>query len=172
MILAAKDVNTWILSVQYACCFGVELTVNNAAALYFQEEFGQSTESAAAIAGAFGLMNLFARGAGGFVSDVSNAALGMRGRLMWQSICLLCEGLLIILFANMNTLTSAIFLMTIFSIFVQASEGSTFGIVPYVNPPVTGSIAGAVLFGMIFRTYDYNTSFTYMGVIAAFSSIV
>ena len=24
------DVNTWILFVQYACCFGVELTMNNA----------------------------------------------------------------------------------------------------------------------------------------------
>ena len=27
---------------------------------------------------------------------------------------------------------------------VQAAEGSTYGIVPYVNPPVTGSIAGVV----------------------------
>jgi NNP family nitrate/nitrite transporter-like MFS transporter len=28
--------NTWILFIQYACCFGVELTMNNAAALYFK----------------------------------------------------------------------------------------------------------------------------------------
>ena len=27
----AVDINTWLLFIQYACCFGVELTVNNAA---------------------------------------------------------------------------------------------------------------------------------------------
>ena len=30
------DMNTWLLFIQYACCFGVELTMNNAAALYFK----------------------------------------------------------------------------------------------------------------------------------------
>ena len=33
----ALNFNTWLLFVQYACCFGVELTMNNAAALYFRE---------------------------------------------------------------------------------------------------------------------------------------
>lgn len=43
----ALNLNTWLLFLQYACCFGVELTMNNAAALYFRDEFGQSTEKAA-----------------------------------------------------------------------------------------------------------------------------
>jgi NNP family nitrate/nitrite transporter-like MFS transporter len=30
------DMNTWIMFIQYAACFGVELTMNNAAALYFR----------------------------------------------------------------------------------------------------------------------------------------
>jgi NNP family nitrate/nitrite transporter-like MFS transporter len=34
--VASMNSNTWILFVQYACCFGVELTMNNAAALYFK----------------------------------------------------------------------------------------------------------------------------------------
>ena len=34
----ALNFNTWLLFVQYACCFGVELTMNNAAALYFREK--------------------------------------------------------------------------------------------------------------------------------------
>lgn len=33
---ASMNGNTWILCIQYACCFGVELTMNNAAALYFK----------------------------------------------------------------------------------------------------------------------------------------
>lgn len=34
--IASLDWNTWLLFIQYACCFGVELTMNNAAALYFR----------------------------------------------------------------------------------------------------------------------------------------
>ena len=72
----ALNINTWLLFIQYACCFGVELTMNNAAALYFVDRFGQSTEAAAAIASIFGWMNLFARGMGGYSSDKANAYSG------------------------------------------------------------------------------------------------
>merc|ERR1712113_770477 len=92
----ALNFNTWLLFIQYACCFGVELTMNNAAALYFVEEFGQSTESASAIASIFGWMNLFARGLGGFCSDKLNAKMGMRGRLWTQTVLLACEGALVL----------------------------------------------------------------------------
>lgn len=68
--------NTWLLFVQYACCFGVEITMNNGAALYFKEQFGLSTESAAAIASIFGWMNLFARALGGYFSDKVNVRYG------------------------------------------------------------------------------------------------
>ena len=61
---ACQNWNVWILLIQYACCFGVEVTMTNATALYFQDEFGQTTVSAAAIASVFGFMNLFARGLG------------------------------------------------------------------------------------------------------------
>ena len=57
----AMNINTWILFLQYGCCFGVELTMNNAAASYFKSRFELTTESAAAIASIFGWMNLFAR---------------------------------------------------------------------------------------------------------------
>jgi len=50
----ALNLNSWILFIQYGRCFGVKLTMNNAAALYFVEEVGQSTESASAIASIFG----------------------------------------------------------------------------------------------------------------------
>lgn len=169
----AFNFNTWILFLQYACCFGVELTMNNAAALYFKDEFGQSTESAAAIASIFGWMNLFARGLGGFSSDKANARWGMQGRLLVQSVLLVAEGLLVILFANTGSLGIAILVMVFFSLFVQAAEGSTYGIVPYVDPPSTGSIAGivgaggnvgAVCFGLGFRQLEYFEAFILMAV--------
>ena len=72
----ALNFNTWLLFIQYACCFGVEITMNNAAALYFSQKFDLRTEKAAAAASIFGWMNIFARGCGGFVSDKMNARLG------------------------------------------------------------------------------------------------
>merc|ERR1719183_2852800 len=131
---AGKNLNTWILFVQYACSFGVELTMNNAAALYFRDTLGESVESAAAIASIFGFMNLFARGLGGYLSDRVNKKYSMRGRLWVQIGLMAIEGALIIVFSRTNDLAGAIITMTIFSIFVQACEGSTYSIVPYQRP--------------------------------------
>jgi NNP family nitrate/nitrite transporter-like MFS transporter len=164
--------NTWLLGFQYGCCFGVEITMIQAAALYFHEEFGQSTEAAAAIASIFGWMNLFARGIGGFSSDMANAGLGLRGRLICQVIFLCLQGSLVVVFSYTQTLGGAIFVMMIFSIFVQASEGSTYGIVPYVNPEFTGSISGlvaaggnlgGVAFSLLFRSLRDRDAFLWMG---------
>jgi NNP family nitrate/nitrite transporter-like MFS transporter len=138
------NINTWLLFVQYACCFGVELTMNNAAALYFREEFDQSTESASAIASIFGWMNLFARGLGGFISDKLNARMGMKSRIWAQTICLAVEGAMVLIFANTGNLAGSIVVLVFFSVFVQAAKGTSYGIVPYVDPPNTGSIAGII----------------------------
>lgn len=156
----AIDFNTWLLYFQYACCFGVELTMNNYTATYFVDKFGLTTETASAIASIFGFMNIFARGAGGFTSDKFFAGYGMRGRIFWHGTTLILEGICIFIFASLESLWAAILLLTIFSIFVQAAEGSTYGIVPYVNPSAPGAVAGivgaggptgAVLFGLGFR---------------------
>eukprot|EP00980_Cylindrotheca_fusiformis_P028863 scaffold22661_cov200-Cylindrotheca_fusiformis.AAC.2 len=169
---AASNFNTWLLFVQYACCFGVELTMNNAAALYFHNKFPLTTEEAGAIASVFGWMNLFARGLGGWYSDVMNKKVGMKGRLYVQLIFLLCEGGLVLLFANSDSLMGAVLIMIIFSVFVQAAEGSTYGIVPYVDPPYTGSVSGivgaggnvgAVGFGLGFRELNDRDAFFIMG---------
>lgn len=164
----AMNVNTWILFVQYACCFGVELTMNNAAASYFRTKFELQTESAAAIASIFGWMNLFARGVGGFVSDKMNSKMGMRGRLIWQGCLLIVEGVMVFIFANSNTLAVAIVIMVIFSSIVQSAEGSTYGIVPYVNPPVTGSIAGVVGAGGNLGAVGFGLGFRQLETLQAF----
>jgi len=176
----AMNLNTWILFVQYACCFGVELTMNNAAALYFKDEFDLTTETAAAIASIFGWMNLFARGLGGYLSDKANARIGMRGRLWVHTLCLAGEGALVLVFANTPSLGSAIAVMVFFSLCVQAAEGTSFAIVPYVDPPSTGSISGivgaggnvgAVLFGLGFRNLSYHDAFFLMGFVCDFGIV-
>jgi NNP family nitrate/nitrite transporter-like MFS transporter len=177
----AMNLNTWWLFVQYACCLGVELTTNNAASLYFIDVFDMSTEQAGAIASLFGWMNLFARGVGGYVSDKVNKTHGMRGRIAWQTVCLLLEGGMVIVFAHTRVLGLSIFVLVVFSSFVQAAEGSTYGIVPYVNPTATGSIAGivraggncgAVAFGFAFRELSYYWAFIIMGCCIIASSLM
>jgi len=135
---AIQNRNVVLLLVQYACCFGIEITMTNATALYMREEFGQSTASAAAIASTFGFMNLFARGLGGYGSDFWNSRFGTHGRVGWQSFTLFMEGVGIVIFAYADTLIGSIFSLIFLSLWVQCAEGSTYGIVPYVNRRFTG----------------------------------
>jgi MFS transporter, NNP family, nitrate/nitrite transporter len=125
---AASDFNTWVLAVQYACSFGMELTMTSAAALYFHEVFGLSREAAAAIASVFGWLNLFARGLGGALSDMWMQRYGMRGRLWIQTICLIGEGIFVLVFSHSKSLGGSIVSLVIFSLFVQAADGTCFGI--------------------------------------------
>lgn len=167
----AINFNTWILFLQYAGCFGVELTLDNAAALYFHDQFGLTTETAALVASLFGWMNIFSRGLGGFVSDLCFAKLGMRGRILIQTLLLAAEGVLVIIFANQLSLGNAIAAMVFFSLFCQMGCGSTYALVPYVDPPATGAISGivsaggnigAVCYQLIFRQLGYKDSFLIM----------
>jgi len=177
---AAKDIRVWALFVVYAACFGVELTINNIAAIYFFDTFSLNLATAGLIAGLFGLMNLFARTLGGVFSDLFARNGGLKGRVRWLFIALLCEGVALIGFAQMQTLAVAIGIMLVFSLFVQMAEGATFGVVPFINKKALGAVAGivgaggnagAVAAGFLFRSesLSYQQGLFYLGlaVIAA-----
>ena len=75
-------------------------------------------------------------------------------------IILIIEGVLLIIFARQNHIGSAIPCLVAWSFFVQAAEGATFGIVPYVCPEGLGGVCavvgawgniGAVLWGLTFK---------------------
>jgi hypothetical protein len=79
------------------------------------------------------------------VGSILSNDITLCGRLWVQTILLLGEGVLVLVFANSNTLSGSIIVMIFFSALVQAAEGSSYGIVLYVDPPATRSIAGVVL---------------------------
>jgi NNP family nitrate/nitrite transporter-like MFS transporter len=141
---SGATINTWVLYAQYAASFGVELVMNNAAVLYFSDEFGLSTKDAYTIGFCYGSMNIFARALGGMSSDWLNMRMGMRGRLWLVSILLILEGSMILVFSFAESLAGAVVIMCIFSIFTQAAEGAIYGVVPYVTKLYTGSVAGLV----------------------------
>ncbi|KAJ8611042.1 hypothetical protein CTAYLR_009877 [Chrysophaeum taylorii] len=186
MKVGFSNINSWLLGVQYACCFGVELHVNNIAATYFAigEGFHVGVIDAGLIASLFGWMNLFARSSGGFFSDYGNKMAGMRGRMWAHTICLFLEGVLLIVFSRMKTLPGAIPCLVVFSFFVQASEGTSFAIVPYVEPAALGGVCavvgawgniGAVAWGMLFLfgfTGNLGNGFATLGCIIIVSAFV
>lgn len=178
---AAKDYRVWALFLVYAACFGVELTINNIAALYYFDEFGLSLKTAGIIAGLFGLMNIFARTLGGMFSDKFAKKFGLQGRVKFLFMVLLLEGFALMLFSQMSVLILAIFSMILFSLFTQMSEGATFGIVPFVSKKSLGSVAGivgaggnagAVAFGFLFRSeLSTQQALFYLGCFVTVTSV-
>jgi len=142
--LAVKDKRVWALFFVYAACFGIELTINNVAALYYADRFKLGIATAGLVAGLFGLMNIFARTLGGYISDKFVRKGGLRGRVQWLFIALLAEGFALMLFSRMGVLALAIPAMILFSLFVQMSEGATYSIVPFVNKKALGAVSGIV----------------------------
>ncbi len=142
--LAARDYRVWALFLVYAACFGIELTINNIAAIYYMDSFGLGLKTAGLVAGLFGLMNIFARTLGGFISDRFVRTQGLKGRVRWLFIALFVEGIALLLFSQMRVLALAIPAMIVFSLFVQMSEGATFSVVPFINKKALGSVAGIV----------------------------
>src|ERR1700722_12157588 len=55
---AFTDKRVWSLAVLYAASFGIELTVDNFAALYYTDYFHLSLQMAGLVASSFGMMNL------------------------------------------------------------------------------------------------------------------
>jgi len=143
-LAACKDSRVWALFVIYGACFGIELTINNVAALYFTDYFGLGLAAAGVTAALFGLMNLFARTLGGLFGDKFGGKWGLKGRVFFLFLALFCEGLALMLFSQMTVLALAIPALILFSLFVQMSEGATFSVVPFINKKALGAVAGIV----------------------------
>ncbi|NGO88631.1 MAG: NarK family nitrate/nitrite MFS transporter [Halomonas sp.] len=172
---AARDIRVWALFVVYGLCFGVELTINNIAAIYFFDTFDLTLATAGLIAGLFGLMNIFARTLGGVFSDLFAKQAGLKGRVRWLFIALICEGIALIAFSQMHVLSMAIGIMLVFSLFVQMAEGATYGVVPFINKKALGAVAGivgaggnigAVSAAFLFRneSLSYQQGLFYLGI--------
>jgi len=180
---ACRDSRVWALALLYGCCFGIELTIDNYAALYFTDYFELSLTTAGFFAGTFGMMNLFARALGGIVSDRFGLRWGLRGRAMLLGATILCEGLGLILFSRMSWLPAAVASMMLAGLFVKMSNGATYSLVPFVNKKAIGAVAGivgaggnlgAVLAGFLFKSASitWPRAILILGSIVAVSSVV
>jgi len=142
---AVTNYRMWCLVATYGFCFGVELTVNNIIVSYLFDQFDLDLNVAGVLGACFGLMNLFARSLGGLVSDRMGNIYGMRGRLWALWILQTTEGgLCIVMGFLQNSLAGTMIVMILFSLFVQSSEGASYGIVPFVSKRSLGVVSGFV----------------------------
>ncbi|GMP82724.1 hypothetical protein CsSME_00036905 [Camellia sinensis var. sinensis] len=173
---AVKNYRGWILALTYGYCFGVELTIDNIISQYFYDRFDVNLHTAGIIAASFGLANVFSRPAGGLISDAMAKRFGMRGRIWALWIVQSMGGLFCVVLGLVGSLSASIAVMVVFSVFVQAACGLTFGIVPFVSRRSLGVVSGmtggggnmgAILTQVIFfrgSKYKTETGITLMGV--------
>eukprot|EP00210_Caulerpa_lentillifera_P009502 g9062.t1 len=145
MLIGMRNYRMWILTLTYGYCFGVELTMNNIIVQYFFDQFDVPLTTAGVLGALFGLMNIGARSIGGATSDYSAQVWGMRGRLWSLFIAQMIEGALCVVMGFLqDTLVGTIMCMICFSVFVQASEGASYGVVPFISKRALGIVSGFV----------------------------
>ncbi len=182
-IASFKDYRVWILFLAYAACFGIEITIDNIATLYFIDNFHLGLKEAGVIAGTFGMMNIFARALGGVFGDKAGKKFGLKGRIMILGAFLLCEGLGLMIFSAMETLPWAIATMLLFALFLKMSNGATYSVVPFINNKAIGAVSGivgaggnvgAVMAGFLFKseTISYRESLFIIGAVVIAVSVV
>jgi NNP family nitrate/nitrite transporter-like MFS transporter len=178
---ACRDYRVWVLFLAYGACFGIEITIDNIATLYFVDYFDLGLKEAGLIAGSFGMMNLFARALGGIFGDKAGNKFGLKGRMFVLGIFLFCEGLGIMLFSSMNVLPWAIGTMLLFALFLKMSNGATYSVVPFINKRAIGAVSGivgaggnvgAVLAGFLFAgKISYQESLFIIGIAVSVVSV-
>ena len=180
-LIVCCDARVWALFLIYGACFGIELTMNNIAALYFVDSFGLGLQAAGATAALFGLMNIFARTLGGMTGDFFGRCWGPDGRTTWLFMVVLCEGIALMLFSQARELMVAIPILVLFSLCVQMAEGATFAVVPFVRRESLGVVAGivgaggnagAVAAGFLFQgNIEWSTALLVLGGLVTLTSV-
>jgi MFS transporter, NNP family, nitrate/nitrite transporter len=179
---ACRDRRVWALFAIYGACFGIELTIDNIAVLYFVDYFdyfkqldaAESLKIAGLIAALFGGMNIFARALGGWIGDKCGKRWGLSGRVKWLFLAVFCEGIGLMLFSQATVLALAIPLMITFALFVKMSNGATYAVVPFIKRESVGTVSGivgaggnvgAVAAGFLFKTQglDWHTALFILG---------
>jgi len=183
---AAADHRVWLLFLLYGACFGVEITVDNVAALYFKDSFHVTLGVAGFLASLIGMMNLFARALGGIAGDWAGKRWGLSGRSRLLGLTIFLEGLFMMMFSRVKALGPATVAFLLFGLLVCMACGVTFAVVPLIRPRAVGSVSGivgaggnlgAVLAAFLFKSESLSgaSAFLILGgivVLTSFSAVL
>jgi len=142
--LAAVNYRVWLLFVTYGACFGVEIFIHNIAAIYYVDTFKLTLPQAGLAAGSFGLLALFARALGGYVSDKAAARGSLNSRVTLLFAMMIGEGIGLMFFAKADSVILAVIAMLVFGLFTHMACGATYALVPFVDKRALGGVAGII----------------------------
>ncbi|KAF8453841.1 nitrate transporter [Terfezia claveryi] len=154
-----------LLSLPYACSFGGELAVNSILGAYYMNRFPHLTQtSSGKWAAMFGFLNVVFRPAGGMLSDViyryTNRSVS--AKKFWLVFLGVSQGIMLLAIGLLNTRSEPTMfgLVALLALFMEASNGANFAIVPHVFPQANGILSGfigawgnlgGVIFALLFR---------------------
>lgn len=141
---ASANHRVWLLFITYGACFGIEIFIHNVAAVYYVDHFGLSLKSAGLAVGGFGLLALFARALGGWVSDKMAQRGTINSRVTLLFIMMIGEGAGLLWFAKADTVTYAVIAMLVFGLFTHMACGATYALVPFIDSKALGGVAGII----------------------------
>ena len=141
---ASANYRVWLLFITYGACFGIEIFIHNIAAVYYVDRFGLSLGAAGMAAGSFGLLALFARALGGWLSDKGAARGNLNSRVTLLFVMMIGEGLGLLWFANADSVTYAVIAMLCFGLFTHMACGATYALVPFIDSKALGGVAGII----------------------------
>ncbi|CAG2136720.1 Nitrate/nitrite transporter NrtP [Cupriavidus yeoncheonensis] len=179
--MASANYRVWLLFITYGACFGVEIFIHNIAATFYVDRFGLSLKAAGLAAGSFGLLALFARALGGWLSDKAARRRGLDARSTLLFVLILGEGLGLLWFAQAGNVTLAVIAMLLFGLFTHMACGATYALVPFIDRKALGGVAGiigaggnvgAVAAGFLLKGLgDLQQTLTVLGVLAALAAL-
>ncbi|KAI0200354.1 nitrite transporter [Astrocystis sublimbata] len=159
--------------ITYLCSFGGELAINSILSAYYLKNFPTIDHAyAAQVAAIFGFLNFVTRPLGGFVSDYLYKVTGrsLWAKKIWVVVCGVLTGVFLILIGVLDPhrLPVMLGLVSLMALFLEAGNGSNFGLIPHVHPHANGIVSGTtgaagnlggVIFGIIFRFQDNGTNY-------------
>ena len=142
--MAASNYRVWLLFVTYGACFGIEIFIHNIAAIYYVDHFHLTLGQAGMAAGSFGLLALFARALGGWISDKVAAGGKLNNRITLLFVLMIGEGAGLLMFSHAESVVPAIAAMLCFGLFTHMACGATYAVVPFVDKRALGGVAGII----------------------------
>jgi NNP family nitrate/nitrite transporter-like MFS transporter len=95
-------------------------------------------------AASFGLLALFARALGGWLSDRRAAKGNLNSRVTLLFVMMIGEGAGLLWFANAGSVGVAIVAMLCFGLFTHMACGATYALVPFIDSKALGGVAGII----------------------------
>jgi NNP family nitrate/nitrite transporter-like MFS transporter len=112
--------------------------------VYYVDRFNLTLGQAGMAAGSFGLLALFARALGGWLSDKAAAKKGLDIRATLLFALIAGEGLGLYAFAHAPSVVLAVVSMLAFGLFTHMACGATYALVPFIDRKALGGVAGVI----------------------------